>query len=290
MDNFKSTSTSRQILLQDLGILLFIGSAAAGAIITAISGRALLYQHVFLLFSVFLIAVLITLRAKGTGTVCAAITLVVFTVYKLYRYFSFGEAIEWTAYLWPAIVLATLGGTYLFISLYSTIEGINGILNRRIDELTVMDPLTGLENLRSMMNALSRYMALSERNGTKMGLMLLRLRYASEIRKVISKQQFNDLRHMLAVSVQNTLRMEDRVFSIDENGSLGIIYFSEPNGAEIVKARLKSAIQGKVLLPDLNEQLLNVEVSVVYCNYDKEFGKDALRFFNEVEKEFAYEV
>jgi len=154
----------------------------------------------------------------------------------------------------------------------------------------VMDPVTGLENMRAMVNSLKRYMALSERNGTSMGLMMVRLRYADEIRKVLTRQQFADLRHVLASSVQNALRLEDRVFTVDDNASLGIILFSQESGAPIVKNRILTVVQKEDMLPTVEGQVLNVEVSVVYRQYDASFGKDALRFISEVEKEFAYEV
>ena len=51
-----------------------------------------------------------------------------------------------------------------------------------------------------------------------------------------------------------------------------------------------TAVNNKNLLPDLNEQLLTVDLSIVYKQYDKELGKDAMRFISDVEKEFAYEV
>ena len=58
----------------------------------------------------------------------------------------------------------------------------------------------------------------------------------------------------------------------------------------MVKNRLNHAIAEKNMLPDLNEQMLTVELSIVYRQYTKDLGKDAMRFVTEVEKEFAYEV
>ena len=271
-----NTSTSRKVLMQDLGIFLFIMCVLAGAMITALAGKDLLYQHTVLMMAMMGIALLVVLRAQTAGTVLTAVSLLAFTVYKLYSRIAFHAPIELTAYAWPLILLGVLGGTNLFISLYASIEGINGVLNRRIDELTVLDPLTGLENMRSMISSLRRYMAFSERNGTPMGLMMIRLRYAEELRKVLSRQQFNDLRVMLANVIQDALRVEDRVYSMDDAGSMGIIFFS--------------AEAGRDMLPGLVGQKLVVEISVVWKMYRPELGKDAMRMISEVENEFAYEV
>ena len=284
----QNTKTSRIFLFQDLGILLFMVAVLAASLITALSGSPLLYQHVALMMSIMLLAVLLGLRVRIGGMVVAGVSILLFAVYKLYYYFAYHTPIEWTAYLWPFIIVCALLGMTAFISYFSQIEGVNSILNVRLDQLTVMDPLTGLENNRSMITSLARYMALSERKGTEMGLMMIRLRYAEELKKVLTVPQFNELRHNLAVTVQDVIRMEDRVFSIDENGALAIIYFS--TGASFLKGRILTAVSNKNLLPDLNEQLLTVDLSIVYKQYDPELKKDAVRYVNEVEKEFAYEV
>ena len=286
----KDTSTSWRVLAQDLGILLFFVCVGSGALITALGERTVLRQNVILLMVLLLISLLVMLRAQVAGAIVTALSLLSFTVYKLYTHVVSSVPIEWTAYLWPALMLGVLGGLTLFIAMFSTLEGVNGILNRRLNELTVVDPLTGMENMRSMLTTLKRYMALCERNGTMMGLMMVRLRYADEIKKVLTQSQFNDLRYNLATTVHDVLRLEDRVFSIDDNGSLGVIYFSAEAGAGVVKSRILSAVANKDMLPSLVNQTLTVELSVVYKQYTKEMGRDALKLVDDVEKEFAYEV
>ena len=286
----ENTTTGKVILRQDLGILMFLISVIGGALITALAGRDLLAQNIVLMIGLFLILLLGSLRSNVAATIVTAVLILSFSVYKLYNHFAYSTAIERSAYLWPLLFVSALFGITLFISMFSVVEGVNSLLNRRIDELTVMDPLTGLENRRSMISSLKRYMALSERNDTDMGLMMIRLRYAEEIRKVLTASQFANLRHILAVTVQDVLRIEDMVFSIDDNASLGIIYFSKEAGAPFIKGRILNSIKGKDMLPDLNEQSLSIDLSVVYLHYNKEMGKDALRFISDVEKEFAYEV
>lgn len=279
---------SRIFLYQDLGILVFLFAITAAALVTALTDRSLIYQHTALLFGIILSTLLLGLRARMGGIVISGTMILLFTIYKLFMRFAYKIPIEWTAYLWPFIIVISMIGMTMFISYFSQIEGINNILNVRLDQLTVMDPLTGLENHRSMISSLARYMALSERKGTEMGLMLIRLRYAEELKKILTSDQFNQLRHNLAQTIQNVIRMEDRIFSIDDNGSLGIIYFS--TGASFLKGRILTAVQKENLLPDLNEQMLTVDLSIVYKHYEKEMGKDAIHYVTDVEKEFAYEV
>lgn len=284
----RESRTSRIFLYQDLGILVFLLAITAAALVTALTDRSLVYQHTALMLGIVLSSLLLGLRARMGGIVISGTVILLFTIYKLFMRFANNTPIEWTAYLWPFIIVFSMIGMTVFISYFSQIEGVNSILNVRLDQLTVMDPLTGLENNRSMINSLTRYMALSERKGTEMGLMMIRLRYAEELKKVLTSDQFNQLRHNLAQTIQNVIRMEDRVFSIDDNGSLGIIYFS--TGASFLKGRILAAVQKENMLPDLNEQMLTVDLSIVYKQYEKEMGKDAVHYVTDVEKEFAYEV
>ena len=286
----EGTSNSRSILLQDLGVFLTMACIITGSLIVALADRVLLYQNVLLLFGLFLIVMLVILRARTAGVITASIIILVFTIYKLYMRIAYLKPIEMTAYIWPGLIIGVLAGMVLFVELLSTIEGINSLLNRRIEELTMIDPLTGLENHRSLVGSLRRYMALSERNGTDMGLMMVRLRYHDEIKKVLTKRQFNDLRHIMAETIQNVLRMEDRMFTIDEDGSIAIIYFGAETGVSVVKSRILNAIANQNMLPDLNEQMLTVELAIVNRHYDSSYHKDALRYISDVEKEFAYEV
>ena len=151
----QNTKTSRIFLFQDLGILLFMVAVLAASLITALSGSPLLYQHVALMMAIMLLAVLLGLRVRIGGMVVAGVSILLFAVYKLYSYFAYHAPIEWTAYLWPLIIVCALLGMTAFISYFSQIEGVNSILNVRLDQLTVMDPLTGLENNRSMVSSLS---------------------------------------------------------------------------------------------------------------------------------------
>ena len=76
-------------------------------------------------------------------------------------------------------------GRWIGIWLAVLVIGIAGFLIvPRLGRKTSGDAVTGMENLRSMVGSLRRYMALSERNGTSMGLMMVRLRYAEEIKKI----------------------------------------------------------------------------------------------------------
>ena len=92
----KSNSGSRMILIQDLGILLFMLSMFGAALITGLTDKELVYQHALLMAAMLFSALLTGLRAQVAGTVITALSVLVFTVYKLYTRLAYFTPIEWT--------------------------------------------------------------------------------------------------------------------------------------------------------------------------------------------------
>ena len=68
----EGTINSRSILLQDLGVFLFMASIISGSLIVALEDKELLYQNVALLFGIFLVGLLIILRARTAGIHCSS--------------------------------------------------------------------------------------------------------------------------------------------------------------------------------------------------------------------------
>jgi GGDEF domain-containing protein len=288
--SLKTVFTSRILLLQDVGMLLFLVCLFVGTMIVALSPSALLMQNVLMLLLQFVTIILVVFRVPSAAVVLTGFQILAFAAYKLFFYLSEHVSIENTAYLWIVLPLGILAGLTLFIREYSASETANSILHRQVEELTVVDPLTGLENLRSMYSNLARTMALSSRNGAEMGLMLIKLRYLNELRSILPRRGFERLRQRLAEIVQDTLRLEDRVYSIDQNGSVGIICFCGAEGSVAVKRRLLHAFEQKDAFKGITDRPIRVEVRIAYVQYQPEFGTDAIPFCRKVESELQYDV
>ncbi|MCI1966259.1 MAG: GGDEF domain-containing protein [Oscillospiraceae bacterium] len=288
--SIKLSLSGRILLLQDIGMLLFLTCLFVSTMIVVFSAEALLTQNVLMLLAIYLTVILVVFRAQYAAVVLDGFQILAFTVYKLYFYASEQIPIEKTAYLWLLLLLILPAGLFLFIREFSATETANSVLRRQVEELTVIDPLTGLENLRSMYSNLARTMALSSRNGTDMGLMLIKLRYFTELRGILTTRGFERLRQRLAEIVQDTLRLEDRVYSIDQDGSIGVIYFCGSDGASAVKGRLLNAIAQKNAFEGITDKPLRVEARIAYAQYDLSFGTDAIPFCRKVESELQYDV
>ena len=283
-------SDGRTILIQDLGMVLFLAAVFLSAFLTVEAGEETPVQNLVLLIGLSAVSMLAALRIRTAAVILTAFEILAFSAYKLFRYAAYHMAIEMTAYCWPFLILAALGGMSMFVSKFALIEGSNSMLHRQIEELTVIDPLTGLENIRSLYAALRRQIAMGKRYGTSFGVMICKLRYPSELKKVLSRREWDELRNRSAVIAEDTLRIEDRLFSYDDNGSLAVIYFSEEDGAQIVKNRLLAAFSKEDAYPRVRGERLRVEFVIAYRQYDREKVSDPYQFIRQVEAEFAYEV
>ncbi|MGN1023981.1 MAG: GGDEF domain-containing protein, partial [Lachnospiraceae bacterium] len=280
------------ILQQDLGILMFLlGLLGAAVIVSFSSTNELRMQNIILMLVLVAVGMLAMMRAGTAAVIAAALEILFFTIYKLFTYAESEAVIEKSAYLWPVIIIVTVGGALLFINRYARVEQINAILNERIGELTVNDPLTGLQNLRGLYAALSRLMSTAKRHeGMAFGLIMIRLRYSDEIRQVLTKEEFDRVRIRIAQVIENTLRLEDEMFTVDDEGSVAVICIADEKGTEVVKGRLISALTADDAFPTIRERTLRLDFSTVYRMYDRELNHDAMKYVELVDREFAYEV
>ncbi len=291
-ENTKGTRASGVLLRQDLGLLMFLFGLLGAAVLVSLSSTdALRVQNMTLMLVLATVCMLAMMRAGTAAVIAAALEILFFTIYKLFDYAENGTPIETGAYWWPALIVVTVAGALLFIRGFSRIEQINGILNERVGELTVTDPLTGLQNLRGLYATLSRDMADAHRHEEmKFGLMMIRLRYADEIRKVLTRGEFDEVRIRIARIAEKTLRLEDEVFTIDDEGSVAVICITDEEGAAVVRDRLMSALTADGAFPAIRERTLRLDFSAVYRMYEMELNHDAMKYVELVENEFAYEV
>ena len=286
----KSTSATKILFLQDIGILCFMCCIFIACLIVIFESDSLMYQNLILLAGLFLTGMLVVLHTQTAATVVTAFEILSFSAYKLYQYAAQDVVIEKTAYLWPFLLLGVLGGLNLFIWSYASLENVNHILNRQVEDLTVVDTLTGLQNLKSMYWNLERIMALSMRHDTDFGLMIIRLRYPEELRKVLTRREYEGVCQKIAIIVENVLRIEDSIYSMDKDGSVGVIYYANEEGAGIVKKRLLDALGQKGAFDQIRGENLRIEFRIAYKQYSSDMKKDAMHFKQLVEGELAYEV
>lgn len=286
----KEKSTKTIYLLQDLGFLGFLMSIVAIIIVICAAEQSERIESL-IMFLILCVPIMLSVYKMPMLAYCiAGLQILGYTIYKIYMWSAWSEKLSFVAYAWILIPVVSIVCAQMFMYGLVQLELKNEILRDQVEELVLIDPLTGLYNQRGLYNDLTRNIALSKRNNTSIGIMVVRLKYEQELRQILSLNQFNRLKQVMAEIVEDSLRIEDRLYSIDENGTLVIFMHCDKSGAEVVENRLKSIISEKYAFQEVIESTIKVEVKVGYVQYDQEKITDAIDFLQQAENEVQYDV
>ena len=84
----------------------------------------------------------------------------------------------------------------------------------------LVDDVTELYNLRAMYRDAQMMTGYCVRNHLPISLMIIQMRYESELRGMLSHSRYIQLRKRLAELVMDSVRVEDKVYCIDEHGTM----------------------------------------------------------------------
>lgn len=276
--------------LQDIGICVLLISLFASVVVSALLGQAFFTENLVMTVVVFLAVLLAAFRVNGFAIVVASAQTVIFLAFKLLKMFTQDTPIDTPSYLWLAIPgLAVLGMT-LFIKGVNRLQLDNNILSKQVEDLIMIDPLTGFYNLRSMYMDIQTQISFAERNDKKICLMILRPRYRKELKNVLKREQYDTTIVKLSKYVFDTVRLEDRVYSLDGDGTIGVLLTCDRAGARLVEKRLRDKIEIEEAFADIAEKPIRMEIQLGCLEYKQEYNRDAILFKSQVEEEVAYDI
>lgn len=278
-------------LSQDIGLVLLLACLFAGAITVSFSSDAMFFEAVILLVGTFAALLFAGFKLFSLSCVLAGLEVTVYTAYRLYLFFSYDTEIPLLCFVWIFLPMVSVAAMYLFISGNHRLELENDILREQVEELVMIHPLTKLYNLRSLYNDLNVQAAYAERNEMSLSLMIIVLKYEAELASILSRHNYESVIQKLAQIVVDTVRLEDKAYSIDNKGSLAIILTCDKTGSEIVMRRLRNRISEKDAFAGITDAAVKVEVKMACLEYDKEqYGSNMILFKQRVENELQYDV
>lgn len=276
-------------LLQDLGLVLLLLCAGAMAITVGNAGNELLLEFVIMMLASFFAILLAGFKLSSLSIVVAGLSIVVYTAYKLYFYYAYTEEIPYICFVWLVFPALSVFAMLLFIYGNRQTELENDVLKEQVEELVMINSLTGLYNLRSLYNDLQKQTAYAERNHMNICLMIVKLRYEQELRGVLSRTRYEALLQKMAEMVVDAVRVEDRTYSLDNHGTIGIILTCDEPGSEFARRRIKSRMEEKDAF-GMKDTSIKVDVQIACLQYDKEKYDNMITFKQKVESELQYDV
>lgn len=276
--------------LEDIGISVLLIALFANTILCALSDRSLFTENLVMTLVAFVAVLLTAIRVTSIPVIVAALETVCFLAYKIYQVFALDMSIPGLSYLWVAIPGLAVLGISLFSKGVQRLQRDNNVLSQQVEDLIMIDPLTGFYNLRSMYMDIQTQISFSERNDTAISLMILRPRYRKELKNVLKKAQYETVIVRLSKIIYDTVRLEDKVYSLDSDGTIGILLTCDKSGAKLVDKRIRKKIEETDAFADIAEKPIRMEVQLGYLEYKKEYNRDAIMFKSLVEEEVAYDL
>jgi diguanylate cyclase (GGDEF)-like protein len=281
--------TNSSILIQDIGLLAFLMTIFLSLWITFNDGSKLLIENGIMLFVMVIAVLLVTFSTDIAAIVVVGSQILCFTAYKIFIFYR-GGTIDLISYSWLLLPFAAIGSMKLFCMARNRIETENAVLREQTEELVMIDPLTELYNLRSFYYDIPRQLSFFKRHKMPLTLLIVRLRYAQELKRVLSKRNYDAVKQRLAQIVQDTIRVEDRLYSIDDDGRLAVILTCDALGAVNVRNRIKSNVENNEAFDKIAETSIKVEAQIAYLEYDDTMEDNMVNFKTQVENELQYDV
>lgn len=276
---------------QDIGMCILVLSFLLGAIVLAKSGDDSFAEGLIMLGCISVAVLLACFRAVTISIIIASIQTVIFLAIKIYTIFFAGEEVSPLSFAWLILPAIAMTGIILFVNGNKKLIIANEVLTTQVEELVMIDPLTGFYNLRCLFMDMQSQISLAERKDMSICLMIIKLRYPKEMKSVLKKHQYEQVIIRLANIAKKTVRLEDRVYSIDKEGTLGIILTTDKKGARIAEGRLRDRISDPQAFADISEKPLRVEVKIGTLQYvNEEYERDITLFKSKVEEEVEYDI
>ncbi len=292
MDEEKKKTNGDSRLISFFGIGLTLLAFILAVAVTNMTGSEYFAENLVMTIAMAVSVVIVVAGNTMIAVVVSAIATVVFAGLKIYSAIALSRSFPPVSFLWVILPAMCVVGIVFYVKRYTPLLLENALLKKQIAELVMIDPVTGLYNLRSLFMDIQTQISYAERNNSPISLMIIRLRYPAEMKKVLKKTQYDKVVKQLSLLVVDTVRLEDRVYSIDENGGFGIILTCDKEGTKIVEKRLRSKLDDPKWFEEVSDkQQIRAEVKIGYLQYEKsKYNRNANQFKDEVEEEVEYDL
>ena len=279
--------TQSALVARDAAIILLLIWAFMQALLMIWAPADTQTTYLLLLFLMDIAVLCGFMDRVNTGTALAATITCGWVAYKLYSFYAVGETVYLTDYFVTVLPLLGSGAAALFSRSMRHVNAENKLLRRQVDEQVLVDDVTELYNLRAMYRDAQMMTGYCVRNHLPISLMIIQMRYESELRGMLSHSRYIQL---LAELVMDSVRVEDKVYCIDEHGTMAILLTSNEANSAYVRSRIIEAVTKEDAFDGILERGTHMDLRFACKEYDEHFGKDMMAFKKAVESELAYDV
>lgn len=277
--------------LRDVGMAVFLAALLGTLLLNLLAPEASRMTYLLLTGLSFACVCCGFMGFPYLMAVLAGVLSGAWTVYRLYAMYAVGTPILFPFdHLWILAPLALAAGAALFDAGSSRLLRENAMLRQQVEESVLIDVMTGLMNLRALYREFPMMISLCARLKQPLSLMIVSLRYAQEMRSFLTERQYAMLRQRLAELVSGTMRLEDRLYAIDENGTIALLLIADDEGCKAAMRRLRQVISATKAFHGVADEELKVSLRIAHRMCKKEDGLSPMEMKLAVEADLAYDV
>lgn len=244
----------------------------------------------FVMLCITFFTIMITYTGgKVVGLILSSITIFLYASYIFYINLAMNIEINYICYIWMVCIPIVAITSGKLSSNITVLQNTNRNLKEEYENLVRIDEQTGLGNIKLFYRDLDREMSKSKRHKVPCTLMLVKLPYYKEIKKIIGENKTNKLIKDISNVISQCTRNEDEIYTI-ENDTIAIIMpNTDINGADIVRNRIKEGISNLNLKLMEEKKYVNIDNKVSILQYKKDISS-AIEFKSLAQEELQYDV
>ena len=237
----------------------------------------------------FLISITTYIGGIIFGLILTSVAIFLYASLIFYRNTVLNIDINYISYIWmlsmPIICMTSGRLSNVILALQQD----NKVLKDKYKNLVTVDEVTGLGNIKHFYSTLEKEMSKSNRHKNKLTLMMIKLPYYKEIRKIIGEEKTYNLVKSVSNIIIDSTRSEDERYYL-ESDMIGIIMpYTDFDGANTVKERIKKNISELNLELNQGKSYIDIDTKIAIVEY-KESINGSIEFKNLCEEELQYDV
>ncbi|MBS6506893.1 MAG: diguanylate cyclase [Paraclostridium bifermentans] len=237
----------------------------------------------------FLISITTYIGGIIFGLILTSVAIFLYAYLIFYRNTVLNIDINYISYIWmismPIICMTSGRLSNVILALQKD----NKVLKDKYKNLVTVDEVTGLGNIKHFYSTLEKEMSKSNRHKNKLTLMMIKLPYYKEIRKIIGEEKTYNLVKSVSNIIIDSTRSEDERYYL-ESDMIGIIMpYTDFDGANTVKERIKKNISELNLELNQGKSYIDIDTKIAIVEY-KESINGSIEFKNLCEEELQYDV
>ncbi len=174
------------------------------------------------------------------GLAINAALIFLLTAYRVIISANTGISIPANTIFWIVWLPLTTLALSSFVSSSQKLQKRNTELSQQLDKFSTIDSYSSQKNIRAYEMESVIYMKIAARYKMNLWLIVWRLKYLDDFRRIIGKDNMQDAVQLLSKTMQNSLRGEDSLYILDENPTTwGTLVYSTDEGVAIITNRIQ---------------------------------------------------